>query len=182
MGGFRVERFGQSTRVSSTGLHCVALGRPWTCRARSASVTVPTSRRLFRGLQNRWSRRDLRSESGWNNVRTYINVVRIVPENISITELRQRLFQLADRVIETGEPVLIDRRGVRLRLVREDAVEERGGRLARLKRRKQSVVVGAPLDPHESPAQWLPGLPKVAETPAPGWPVEAKAGKRRKRR
>lgn len=103
-----------------------------------------------------------------------------MPDNISITELRQRLFQLADRVVDTGEPVLIERRGVRLRLVREDSPEERGGRLARLKRRKRSVVVGAPLDPHESPAQWLAGLPKVADTPASDWPMEAKPRKRRK--
>ncbi|MGH8215435.1 MAG: hypothetical protein ACREPZ_07070 [Rhodanobacteraceae bacterium] len=88
--------------------------------------------------------------------------------SISITELRQRLFQLADRVIETGEPLLVERRGVRLKLVREDAIEESGGRLARLRPRKQSVVVGLPLDAHESPAQWSAEPPrKVAKPEAP---------------
>jgi len=71
---------------------------------------------------------------------------------ISLTELRQRLFQLADQVVENGEPILIDRRGVRLRLVRDEPVARGQGRLARLK--PQSLVIGAPLDPHESPAQW----------------------------
>lgn len=86
--------------------------------------------------------------------------------SISITELRQRLFQLADKVVETGEPLLIERRGVRLRLVRDEPDQKQGGRLARLKQRRQSVVVGPALDPHESPAQWAPAWPKVAEPDA----------------
>lgn len=90
-----------------------------------------------------------------------------MPASISITELRQRLFQLADRVAETGEPLLIERRGVRLRLVRDDPDQEKqGGRLARLKERRRSIVVGPALDPHESPAQWSPAWPKVAEPDA----------------
>lgn len=84
-------------------------------------------------------------------------------QGISITELRQRLFQLADHVAATGEPLVIERRGVCLRLVRDDAAPQAGGRLARLTPRRQSVVVGPPLDPHESPAQWVPAWPKVAE-------------------
>ena len=40
--------------------------------------------------------------------------------SISLTELRQRLFELADRVVESGEPLVIVRNGVRLRLVREE--------------------------------------------------------------
>lgn len=80
---------------------------------------------------------------------------------ISLTELRQRLFQLADRVAETGEPLVIVRNGVRLRLVREDAAAEGPGRLARLVMR--SIVIGAPLDPHESPAEWSGESLKVAE-------------------
>jgi len=83
-----------------------------------------------------------------------------VGSTISLTELRQRLFQLADRVAETGEPLLIVRNGVRLRLVREDA-EASGGRLAKLV--KRSVVVGAPLDPHESPAEWTGDILRIAE-------------------
>ena len=80
---------------------------------------------------------------------------------ISLTELRQRLFQLADEVADTGEPLIIMRNGVRLRLTREDALPEMPGRLARLV--KRNIVVGPPLDPHESPAEWSGDDSKVAE-------------------
>ncbi|HKE49256.1 MAG TPA: type II toxin-antitoxin system prevent-host-death family antitoxin [Rhodanobacteraceae bacterium] len=80
---------------------------------------------------------------------------------VTLTELRQRLFQLADRVVESGEPLVIVRNGVRLRLVREDAPPEATGRLSRLV--KRDIVIGPPLDPHESPAEWSGGVGKVAE-------------------
>ena len=80
---------------------------------------------------------------------------------ITLTELRQRLFQLADHVAASGEPLIIVRNGVRLRLVREDPLAESPGRLARLV--KRSIVVGAPLDPHESPAEWAGDVARVAE-------------------
>lgn len=100
-------------------------------------------------------------------------------ESITLTELRQRLFQLADQVIESGEPLVIERRGVKLRLVREGAAEDMRGRLARIKSRKQSIVVGPPLDPRESPAQWSgQALPKVAEPSAPEWPAQRKSSRR----
>jgi hypothetical protein len=83
---------------------------------------------------------------------------------ITLTELRQRLFQLADTVVETGEPLVIMRNGVRLKLVREDASAESAGRLARLV--KRSVVVGPPLDPQESPAEWGENVLQVAEAAA----------------
>lgn len=84
--------------------------------------------------------------------------------NISLTELRQRLFQLADQVIETGEPLVVMRRGVRLQLIRDDAQAQTSGRLARLK--PQRVVIGAALSPYESPARWNPDrIGKVAESP-----------------
>ena len=96
---------------------------------------------------------------------------------ISLTELRQRLFELADHVAETGEPLEILRNGVRLRLVRDEVEAKAGGRLARLV--AQNLVIGAPLDPDESPAQWNAELPlKVAE-PAPTY---GKGGSRRRRR
>lgn len=100
---------------------------------------------------------------------------------ISLTELRQRLFQLADRVVENGEPILIERRGVRLRLVRDEPVARAQGRLARLK--PQSLVIGAPLDPHESPAQWNETAhpARVAE-PAASMPPSAPRDTRRPRR
>jgi hypothetical protein len=83
---------------------------------------------------------------------------------ISLTELRQRLFQLADHVADTGEPLVIVRNGVRLKLVREDVQAGRPGRLARLV--KRSVVIGPPLDPHESPAEWSGESLRVAEPKA----------------
>lgn len=112
---------------------------------------------------------------------TYVRISRIprtVHDTITLTELRQQLFVLADRVIETGEPLVIERRGVRLRLARDDASENQVGRLAKLRPRAQSVVIGAPLDPHESPARWDgAALPKVAEPAAPRWSSKRKAGK-----
>ncbi|HEY0230488.1 MAG TPA: hypothetical protein VGC55_04470 [Dokdonella sp.] len=87
---------------------------------------------------------------------------------VSLTELRQRLFELADQVVDTGEPLIVLRRGVRLRLVREDAAVAEGGRLARLT--PQSVVIGPPLLPEESPSAWVPDAAlRVAEPSAP-WP------------
>lgn len=83
---------------------------------------------------------------------------------ISLTELRQRLFQLADHVADTGEPLVIVRNGVRLKLVREEAPADGRGRLSRLIRR--SIVIGPPLDPHESPAEWSGESFKVAEPQA----------------
>ena len=86
--------------------------------------------------------------------------------SISLTELRQRLFELADRVAESGEPLVIVRNGVRLRLIREEAtVAQTKGRLARLVER--DIVIGPPLDPHESPAEWSGELLRVAEPPKP---------------
>jgi hypothetical protein len=95
---------------------------------------------------------------------------------ITLTELRQRLFQLADHVATSGEPLIIIRNGVRLRLVREDAVADTPGRLSRLV--KRSIVVGGPLDPHESPAEWSGNLPRVAEDVAPYAARKRPRGKR----
>lgn len=83
---------------------------------------------------------------------------------ISLTELRQRLFQLADQVIDGGEPLIVMRKGVRLRLMRDDPpAAPAGGRLARLKKRQ--AWIGRPPDPHWSPAEWSgDALPAVAES------------------
>ncbi len=81
---------------------------------------------------------------------------------ISLTELRQNLFRLADQVVDGGEPLVIERRGVRLKLVRDDDLS--GGRLQRLQ--PQELVVGPALLPSESPAEWTDALPRVAESPA----------------
>lgn len=85
--------------------------------------------------------------------------------SISLTELRQRLFELADRVAVSGEPLVIMRNGVRLRLIRDEpAASKKTGRLSRLVER--SVVIGPPLDPRESPAEWTGDLQHVAEPAA----------------
>ena len=62
---------------------------------------------------------------------------------------------------ESRPHLVIVRNGVRLRLIREDAVPESPGRLSRLV--KRSIVIGAPLDPHESPAEWSGDISEVAE-------------------
>ena len=96
---------------------------------------------------------------------------------VSLTELRQRLFKLADHVAETGEPLVILRNGVRLRLVRDETAED-GGRLSRLV--PQTAVVGAPLAPDESPAVWStePGLKAAESSASYRVPARPKGGRR----
>lgn len=85
---------------------------------------------------------------------------------VSLTELRQRLFQLADQVVDSGEPLYVLRRRVRLRLERDEPAPPTRGRLARLK--TQQLVIGPALDPHESPAQWSEtGTQRAAEPAVP---------------
>lgn len=99
--------------------------------------------------------------------------------SVSLTELRQRLFQLADHVAETGEPLIVMRKGVRLRLVRDDEPPQTGGKLARL--RKQQAWIGPAPDPHYSPAEWsADSFPKVAEPGAPAYSVPAKTPRKRR--
>jgi prevent-host-death family protein len=91
---------------------------------------------------------------------------------VSLTELRQRLFELADRVIETGEAIVITRRGRTLRIVRDEVQPKAFSRLARLRELgPQELEIGPPLDPHESPAQWSELEGAVAEDPA-SYPVK----------
>jgi hypothetical protein len=73
----------------------------------------------------------------------------------------------------------ITRKGVRLRLVRDEYTAPPGGRLSRLK--KQDLVIGPPLDPHFSPAEWS-GEPLVGvmEPPAPAYLPSRKAKRKRK--
>lgn len=52
---------------------------------------------------------------------------------LSLTALRQKLFQVADEVLESGVPVAIERRGRTLLLVAENAGKSR---LSALRRRK----------------------------------------------
>ncbi len=72
---------------------------------------------------------------------------------ISLSALRQKLFELADRVVASGEPLSIERKGVQLKLIRVDRAESQmPSRLVRLQ--PQSLVLGAPLAPNESPSAW----------------------------
>jgi len=91
---------------------------------------------------------------------------------LSLTELRQRLFELADRVLDTGEAIVIMRRGRRLRIVRDDEAVKPYSRLAKL--RPQELEIGPPLDPHESPARWSE-LDRVAEPPVE-YAIKRKSG------
>lgn len=59
-------------------------------------------------------------------------------KKLTLTTLRQRLFEVADRVLETGVPVAIERRGKTLLL----SPRAPASKLARLRRRK--LVRGAP--------------------------------------
>ncbi|MGL1832658.1 hypothetical protein ACKVEX_03525 [Rhodocyclaceae bacterium SMB388] len=59
-------------------------------------------------------------------------------EHITLTALRQNIFQIADRVLATGEPVLIERDGQRLVL----APEPMPARLDRLP--KRTAIAGDP--------------------------------------
>jgi hypothetical protein len=62
-------------------------------------------------------------------------------EPLSLTALRKRLFEVVDRVLDTGVPAVVERRGRRVLIVAEDRT---GSRLARLRRRQG--IVGDPDD------------------------------------
>ncbi len=59
-------------------------------------------------------------------------------ETYTLTALRKDLYRIVDRILETGEPVELERNGQRLLLV----PEQRPSRLARLPRRQG--IVGDP--------------------------------------
>jgi len=59
-------------------------------------------------------------------------------QKLSLTALRQKLFKVADRVLHTGVPVAINRRGRRLLLAPDGGTS----RLAHLRRRK--LIKGDP--------------------------------------
>lgn len=59
-------------------------------------------------------------------------------KKLTLTALRQRLFQVADEVLESGIPVEIERNGKKLLLVPQD----QPSKLGRLKRRK--LIKGPP--------------------------------------
>ena len=55
---------------------------------------------------------------------------------ISTSELRSNIYKLLDRVLETGEPLEINRKGRVLRIVPEEV----GSRMSRLVRREDFVI------------------------------------------
>jgi hypothetical protein len=59
-------------------------------------------------------------------------------EKVSVTTLRQNLFRLVDKVIETGRPLVIKRKGKSLIL----APETTASKLSRL--RKRRLIKGKP--------------------------------------
>lgn len=61
-------------------------------------------------------------------------------QTVTLTALRQNIFQLADRVLETGEPVMIERNGRHLLLVPERPKLD----LSKLQRR--NAIIGDPED------------------------------------
>ncbi|PAS99859.1 MAG: hypothetical protein BSR46_05945 [Candidatus Dactylopiibacterium carminicum] len=62
-------------------------------------------------------------------------------ESVSLTTLRQNIFQIADQVLATGEPVVIERHGQRLVLAPEKPPRLRVEELPR-----RYAIVGDPED------------------------------------
>lgn len=82
--------------------------------------------------------------------------------SLSTTQLRQDLYRIVDEILETGKPVIVVRKGRKLRI---SPVAEESGRLSRLV--KQSIFVGDPneLTEFDWSEYWtevanLPGTPK----------------------
>ncbi|MEJ2282145.1 MAG: type II toxin-antitoxin system Phd/YefM family antitoxin [Desulfobacterales bacterium] len=59
---------------------------------------------------------------------------------ISLTALRNNLFKIVDQVIETGNPVLLERKGQKLKIV----LEEKKSKLDNLK--SHNCITGDPDD------------------------------------
>lgn len=73
--------------------------------------------------------------------------------SISPTKLRQDLYSYLDQVIETGEPLEITRKGVKLRIVLAPTkkkakvkVEDKLEKLRRLKEGQPPTIIGDPDD------------------------------------
>lgn len=61
-----------------------------------------------------------------------------MPEQVSLTHLRQNLFKLVDHVIETGIPIEIERKGHRVKII----LDEKKSKLGNLE--KNDCIIGSP--------------------------------------
>ena len=92
--------------------------------------------------------------------RTYVSTISYVRASIVLvntpvtpSQLRADIYRLIDQVLETGEPLEIERKGQRLRLV----PQEPGSKIDRL-RPIRDLVIGDPDDLVETDwsAEWTP--------------------------
>jgi antitoxin (DNA-binding transcriptional repressor) of toxin-antitoxin stability system len=85
---------------------------------------------------------------------------------VTATELRQNIYRLLDEVLETGEPLEIERRGRRLRIVRDEQARTKLDRLTP----RPDAIVGDPQDlVHLDWSDlWAADLPDEPRAPAPG--------------
>jgi hypothetical protein len=68
---------------------------------------------------------------------------------ISLTALRNNLFKIVDQVIQTGNPVLLERKGQRLKII----LEEKKSKLDNLK--SHNCITGDPDDlVHAEVGEW----------------------------
>ena len=79
------------------------------------------------------------------------------PARLTASKLRQDIYRVLDRVLETGEPVEIERHGRRLRIVPTRAVRSAApGRLQRLPRRAYLRCAPERLVHTDWSRQWRP--------------------------
>ena len=71
---------------------------------------------------------------------THVHIPATTMQTVTLTALRQNIFQLADQVLETVEPVMIERNGRHLLLVPERPKLD----LSKLPRR--NAIIGDPED------------------------------------
>lgn len=59
---------------------------------------------------------------------------------MTVTRLRENIYNVIDQVLETGEPVEVERNGRVVRIVPDKPIS----RIERLKRRKLKAIIGDP--------------------------------------
>jgi hypothetical protein len=72
----------------------------------------------------------------------------------SATDFRSNLFTWLDRVIATGEALEIERKGIKIRIERQDGAP----RLSRLPKRPTMVVDPENLVHNDWSTEWKPGI------------------------